>query len=123
MRSQRLLPLLAILSFCFIPSAAWSSEMISMKIVDQDGRAVEGARVTLSRVADSKFVVSQPFFTWTDQEGRTTFTDLISGTYRISVNLRGYVPVELRVPIEYAIVPRYRVDNLMVVLNQLRQNR
>jgi len=116
------LPLLVLLSL-FHSSASFAGDALSVQVIDQGGNAVQGARISLSRLRDTKFVTGGGVFvTPTGETGKATFPNMIAGIYRITVTCPGYVPVQLSaVPIDYAIVPRYRVDNLFVVLNRIHE--
>ena len=115
--------LLLVVSVLFCASVSLAGEPLSVQVIDQAGNGVEGAKVSLSRVRDTKFVTGGAgVFTTTDGKGKAVFPNMIAGTYRVTVSFPGHVPVQLSaVPFDYAIVPRYRVENLFVVLNRIHE--
>jgi hypothetical protein len=116
--------LLLSLLFLLHASASSASDALSVQVIDQAGHAVQGAKVSVSRIRDAKFVTGSGVLSIsTGETGIATVPSLTAGTYRISVTSPGYVPVRLSaVPIDHAIVPRYRVGNLFVVLNRIHQS-
>src|SRR5476651_1189176 len=123
MQTSRILPTCVAISFFLFAVCASAAEILYVKVLDQNGYPVQGARVGLLRTNTPPFVVpSGPVVSWTTANGLTAFSDLISGRYGMRVSSSGYVAVEMReIPIEYAVVPHERVENLVVVLNRIRK--
>jgi hypothetical protein len=115
--------LLLSLLLLLVASALFADDALSVQVIDQSGHVVKGATVSVARLRDTKFVTGPGVLsTSTDEKGKVSLPLLTAGTYRITVTSPGCVPVQLSaVPIDYAVVPRYRVGNLFVVLNRIEE--
>ena len=111
------------LSFLLFAVSAFA-DVLYVKVLDQNGRAIRGAKVGVLRASDATSVQEiGPFVSWTTASGITAFPDLIPGRYGMRISSPGYVAVEMRaVPIlGSSPVPYERIEKLIVVLNRIRQ--
>jgi hypothetical protein len=105
--------------------AAEAAEVITVKVVDVTGAPLIGAKVGVTRTHDSKFVQGDGVMsTSTNREGLAEFGNLIAGWYTVNVRMPGFIPVQLSdIPVDYTVVPRRKIDVLVVTLNPIKQVR
>ena len=116
---SRSLALLVLLSL-FLASAAFAEEL-RVKVIDRDGKPVDGAKVVWSYDRDPR-VAGQGGFTFSREDGAAVFYNVHPGTHYITVEKKGFLTVRVgAIVIEEALVPKTRVEKIAVVLNPVEE--
>ncbi|MHB0971599.1 MAG: carboxypeptidase-like regulatory domain-containing protein [Thermoanaerobaculia bacterium] len=113
-----------LLIFCVfiasMPSLLQAADL-KVRVIDPDGKPVDDAKVTW--VYENKLPVVGGGSTYTfTRKGFAHFPDVHVGNHQIRVEKPGYLPVQVaQIPVDGHVPPRRVVDEVMVVLNPVKQ--
>ena len=107
---------LLVLGFLMLSISA-SAETIRVRVVDVDGKPVDGAAVTVVRSHDPRVTPPRSFTIFT-KSGSVTLSNLLPGEHVIRVQAAGYLSVAIGgIVVEERLVPERRVGEIVVLLN------
>jgi hypothetical protein len=106
-----------------------SAETLRVKVLDPEGQAlnsavVDGLGVTLIRENEDRRVAPAGPGTLYQKKGPFIFSNVLPGRYTVRVSAPGYLPVRVGpIFIEERLLPAKVVDEIVVVLNRIKEIR
>jgi hypothetical protein len=119
MRRFSVLVIFCVLIAC-MPSLLQAAEL-KVRVIDPEGKPVDDATVTWLYEKTLPVVGSGSTYTFT-KKGIAHFPDVHVGSHQIRVEKAGYLPVQVaQIPVDGHVPPRRVVDEIVVVLNPVKQ--
>jgi protocatechuate 3,4-dioxygenase beta subunit len=104
-------------------SVAASADTLRIKVIDLEGKPVDGATVVWTRSPDPRLAPPRSLSTWA-RNGLATFSNVLPGVHVIRVSAPGHLAVTVSgIVIEERVVSRRPVTDIVVLLNPIEEER